>query len=82
MFDNKRMSVIADSSTKVTHFSIVYNKLFEPSTQTNIDSSTITKDLAVVAANALLEELRDTRKATSKYLSSSQSEFCWGGNNT
>ena len=79
MFDNKRMAVIDDSSTKVTHFSIVCNELFEPTTQTNIDSSTITKYLAVAAANALLEELRDTRKATSKYLSSSQSEFCWGG---
>ena len=78
MFDKKRMSLVADLTAKFTHFGKLCSELFSPTIKTNKKSSNITEDLGVIVAQAILDGLQDTRKATSKYLSSSQSAFCWG----
>ena len=78
MFDKKQMSRVADKSSKVLHFGKLRSELFTPTLPTNIESSTVAKKLSTNVADALLVELRDTRKATSKYLSSSKSKCCWG----
>ena len=64
------MSLVADTNSKVAHFYKLRRELFSPIIITNEESSTITEELGVIATNALLVELQDTRKATSKYLSS------------
>ena len=64
------MSQIADKRLKVLHFSKLYNEIFSPALLTNIESSTITEELAVIVEYPIIFELRDTRKATAKYLSS------------
>jgi len=69
MFDKKRTSLVADTNSKVVHFCKLRCELFSPIILTNEESSTIADELGVIVANALLVELQDTRKATSKYLS-------------
>ena len=78
MFDKKRMYLVADTNSKVVHFSKLGCELFSPAIITNKESSTTAVELGVIAVNTLLVELQDTRKATSTYLSSMQGEYCWG----
>ena len=71
------MSLVAGTDSKVVHFSKLGCELFPPTIITNKASSTTAVELGIIAVNALLVELQDTRKATSKYLSSIQGEYCW-----
>ena len=68
IFDKKRMSLVADTNSKVVHFSKLGCELFPPAIITNKASSTTAVELGMIAVNALLVELQDTRKVTSKYL--------------
>ncbi|KAL7552655.1 hypothetical protein ACHAWF_015887 [Thalassiosira exigua] len=78
MFSKKQMKVVArKSGTKVVHLARLKSQLFSPQRKSEKDTTTRMKELARVAADAILAELRDTKKATHKYLSSSGSDYCW-----
>ncbi|KAL7548461.1 hypothetical protein ACHAWF_016400 [Thalassiosira exigua] len=78
LFKKKQMCVIArKSGTKVVHLARLRKQLFTPTFKTEQNTSTRVKELAKVAAEAILTELRDPKKATHKYLSSSGTEYSW-----
>ena len=77
-FNKKQISVIArKSGTKVVHFARLRRHLFSPTRPTIKETKSRVKELATTAAEAILTELHDERKATNKYLSSSGSEYSW-----
>jgi hypothetical protein len=77
MFEKKQMIVVAsESGAKVLPYSDLRKELFHPSDNTNKATDSRLVELAPVAAQALLDELHDEKKATYKYLSISESEYC------
>ena len=78
MYKKKSMRVVArKSGAKVVHLAKVRKCLFNPKNKTERKTSPRVIELASVAANAILTELRDPKKATFKYLSASKSKYCW-----
>ena len=68
------MAVIArKSGTKVVHFARLRKHLFSPKRSTVVKTKDRVLELAKTAADAILAELHDEKKATNKYLSSSGS---------
>ena len=77
-FKRKQMAVISrKSGTKVVHYARIRKTLFSPARTTDKETDSRVKDLAKVAAEAILCELHDKRKVTYKYLSRSGSEYSW-----
>ena len=77
-FKKKRMSVIArKSGTKVVHFAKLHTIIFSPTRKTNKATSARVKELAKTAVDAILKELHDKSKATSKDFAVSGSEHLW-----
>ena len=62
---------------KVVPYAALYKELVLPESEGNQDTDDITKKLGSIAAAALLVELRDERKTTVYYLSSSDGKFSW-----
>ena len=53
-------------------------ELFYPSRKENVATRETVQKMAVEMANCFLKELRDPKKATSDYLTSSEGKFSWG----
>ena len=53
-------------------------ELFYPSRKENVATRETIQKMAVKMANCFLKELRDPKKATSDYLTSSEGKFSWG----
>ena len=53
-------------------------ELFYPSRKENFAARETVQKMAVEMANCFLKELRDPKKATSDYLTSSEGKFSWG----
>ena len=78
MFERKKMSVInRKSATKVVHLSRLRRQLFRPVRKTERDASERTIELAGIAAEAFIAELRDENKATHKYLSRFKKDYSY-----
>ena len=77
-FKDRQMAVISrKSGTKVVHYARLRGMLFSPLRKTVRDTRFRVRELAKVAADAILTELHNDSKATYKYLSRSKSEYCW-----
>jgi len=80
LFEKKRMIVVAsESGAKVLPYAELRKELFHPSDSTNAATNNRLVELAGVAAQAILNELHDEKKATYKYLSISESKYCVSG---
>ena len=64
--------------SQVIPLDILKAELFYPKRTENIETDDMVKKMAVEVASCLLIELRDPKKITSSYLSSSDGEFSWG----
>ena len=80
LFEKKQMVVVAsESGAKVLQFAELRKELFHPSDPTNAATDERLVQLARVAAQGILNELHDEKKATWKYLSISGSHFSYQG---
>jgi hypothetical protein len=77
MYESKAMAAVGSSSADVLPLNSLWEELFHPTSETNKDTDGKVCELAVVAATALLAELRDESKATYEHLSSAEGRFCW-----
>ena len=78
MYTKRRMSVVTRrSGAKVNHMQLARSELFNPTNETNIDTTTRVVELGTVAMVTLLREFHDPKKASHKYFSVSKSEFSW-----
>ena len=72
------MTVISrKAGSKVVHFAKLCKCLFYPVRKSDRDATERMKELAKIAADAILADLRDKKKATHKYLSSNGKEHSW-----
>ena len=69
----------SESGAKVLPYAELRKELFHPSDSTNAATNNRLVELAGVAAQAILNELHDEKKATYKYLSISESKYCVSG---
>jgi hypothetical protein len=80
LFQKKRMNVVAsESGATVLQFAELRTELFSPSDSTNAGTNGRLIELARVAAQGILDELHDEKKATWKYLSVSESTVSFLG---
>lgn len=78
VFHERRTCVVdRDSGAKVAHINMARQELFEPKSETNIDSTPRLIELARIAAERYIVELEDPKKATYFYLDISGSLLCW-----
>ena len=59
MFEEKKMSPVKDKAHRIVHLERLKSELFNPVSETNKDTSDMTKKLGGIVATALLAELRD-----------------------
>ena len=71
------MPLVSQTNTKVVHMARLRDELFCPVIEDNQNSQGIVEDLVGIITGAFLEELRNTNKASYKYLSSSGSAFSY-----
>ena len=74
-FKKQRMSVVQHTRTKVVHLARLRDELFAPVVEDNNNTGDIVETLAGIVSESFLQELRDTNKASYKYLTSSGSSF-------
>ena len=84
LYQKKQMSLISrvvarKSKSKVVHLAMLRKQLFTPDRKTEQKTRGRTIQLGKVAAEAILVELRDEKKATHKYLSRYGKEYSWRG---
>jgi len=80
LFEKKQMVVVAsESGAKVLQFAELRKELFHPSDPTNAATDRRLVQLARVAAQGILDNLHDQKKATWKYLSISGLHFSYQG---
>jgi hypothetical protein len=80
LFEKKQMVIVAsETGAKVLQFAESRKKLCHPSDLTNAATDKCLVQLAEVAAQDILDELHDQKKATWKYLSISGSHFLYQG---
>ena len=72
-----RQTPVVDSS-KVLPFNCLNAELFYPTREENIATNEMVKVMGCEVAECMLDELRDPKKATSDYLSSTRGKFSWG----
>ena len=78
MFKKKQMSIVARrSGTKVVQYARICDQLFDPTRTTHKATTKRMIVLAKIAADAIITELEDKKKATHKYLSRFGSNFSW-----
>ena len=78
LYDKKQMRVVArKDGTKVVHFARIRQTLFSPVRKSDRDTKPRVMELTKIAADALLAELRDEKKATHKYLSRFGQKYSW-----
>ena len=76
-FEKQRMSVVQHTSTKVVHLARLRDELFAPVVEDNKNTGDVVETLAGIMSESFLQELRDTNKASYKYLTSSGSSFSY-----
>ena len=76
-FEKQRMSVVRHTRTKVVHLARLRDELFAPVVEDNKNAGDIVETLADIVSESFLQELRDTNKASYKYLTSSGSSFSY-----
>ena len=69
--------MVADVKNKVVPLSKLRDELFSPISITNQSTSSLSIELGILSATAILTELRDHTKATASYLSSVGGKFSW-----
>ena len=80
LFQKKRMKVVAsESGATVLQYADLRKELFSPSDPTNAATNGRLIELARVAAQGILDELHNEKKATWKYLSVSESPVSFQG---
>ena len=77
MYEKKTMHTVDKSKTKEVQMPLLRDEIFHPEIEDNVNSTDLVKQIASIAVEAFLQELRDTKKATHKYLSSSGSQFSY-----
>eukprot|EP00956_Cyclotella_meneghiniana_P034905 scaffold109285_cov63-Cyclotella_meneghiniana.AAC.1 len=78
MFKKKQMKVVArKDGSKVVHYNRLRKYLFNPTRETDKETTDTVIELASTAVDAVITELEDKRKATFKYLDISGSEYCF-----
>ena len=77
MYETKKMALTGSSITE-HQYAKLRDELFNPAREDNIAATETAIELAVGAAEDLLEELRDPKKATSRHLSSTDGQLSWG----
>ena len=65
------------NASKVPMHAEILDELFNPQKESNKDTTDLVIDMAVIEAKWILQELRDSKKATSDYLSSANGNFSW-----
>ena len=73
----KKVNFIADKHKKFIPLAKLCNELFSIESESNQETAKLTENLAIIAATALLVELRDERKTTVEYLSSRIGKSSW-----
>ena len=76
-FEKQRMSVVRHTCTKVVHLARSRDELFAPVVEDNKNAGDTVETLAGIVSESFLQELRDTNKASYKYLTSSGSSFSY-----
>lgn len=78
LFNDRKITVYnKNTASKVCHLWQLRKELFEPQRQTNKDSDELVVEFAVPVFEAFLDELRNGKKATYKYLNESGSKYSW-----
>ena len=77
MYESKSMA-LAGSSMVEYQYARLRDELFRPTKEDNIASTSIALELAVPAAQDVLDELGDPKKATSRHLTSADGALSWG----
>ena len=78
LYEKKTMPCIGIGTGKAVPMSVLRHELFEPGEEANAATDALTATLGAIAAEGLLEELRDVKKATAAHLSSMEGELSWG----
>ena len=71
LYEKKTMQTVNKSKTKEVQMPLLRDEIFHPVIKDNVSSSDLVKQVVPIAVEAFLHELRDTKKATCEYLSSS-----------
>ena len=71
------MSVIYQTCTKFVYIALLREEIFYPVWEDNQNSAILVDNLAGIATEDFLDELRNTKEATHKYLSTSESQFSY-----
>jgi len=78
LYKKRLMSVVArHTGARVAYLAQVRKELFHPTRQTDKDTTDQVIALGEIAVGRLLTELHNPKKATHRYLSSSNSPVCW-----
>ena len=78
MFKKKQMKVVArKDGSKVVHYSRLRMYLFDPTRETDKETTSKVIELTTTAIVAIISELEDEKKATYKYLNISGSDYCF-----
>ena len=82
MFEKKQQKVVSGFNSsgrklKEIPFSVLRDELFFPKLDTNHNTNNFMEELAKIVAQSILQELRDTKKATHEHLSSVGGRFSW-----
>ena len=74
------MSHTYKDGSRILTYDILSAKCFHPQGSTNNATNGIVMKMAIKAADCILIELQDPKKATHNYLSSPEGKFSWGNN--
>ena len=78
MYGDKKMALTALPRQKVIPLFKLRQELFFPQSETNQSTSTLVIELGKLCATSILNELRNSTKATAEYLSSMGGKFSCG----
>ncbi len=78
MFKKKQMKVVAmKDGSKVVHYSRLRKYLFDPTIETDKETTNTVIEVTTSAIVAMISELEDEKKATYKYLDISGGDYCF-----
>ena len=76
-FECKQTRLVADSNSIAVPYKLLKDEVFSPKDQDNKDSTTMLEKLAPLMAQAWIDELMDTSKATYMYMSDCDGKYSW-----
>ena len=62
IYEKKSMSTVEKSKTKKVQMALLRDELFHPAIEDNVSSADLVEELACIAVEAFLQELRDPKK--------------------